>query len=226
MPNDLKFDFEHLLSAIRDGEMPDGSDVNAEEHLDTLVEVLNALDPTQIENLMEATGGVAASHALAEALLGQAKQPEVEVWCDVVKSDKFSLSREVMKGTRSVEMARQAKLRKAANQNLKSGFKSRVAKRSIVIRGHKTSVSLEEPFWSEIKQIAERKKVSVTEVVEQIDNERNFANLSGAIRLFVLDDLNSRVGVDQPSSADGQAASSDNRLGADAVRSTSRADWN
>jgi predicted DNA-binding ribbon-helix-helix protein len=78
-------------------------------------------------------------------------------------------------------------------------MKSRVAKRSIVIRGHKTSVSLEEPFWSEIKQIAKRKKVSVAEVVEQIDGERNFANLSSAIRLFVLSDCQARVATEQPS---------------------------
>jgi predicted DNA-binding ribbon-helix-helix protein len=232
MTNDLKFDFEHLLSAIRDGEMPDGSDVNAEKHLDTLVEVLNALDPAQIESLMEATGGVAASHALAEALLGQWeallgqwKEPEVEVG-DAVKSDKFSLSREVMKGARSVEIARQAELRKAANQNRKRA----VVKRSVVIGGHKTSVSLEEDFWLSLKHIAGERELTLSDLIAEIDAERDHVNLSSAIRQYTLYYYCTLVrGVDQPSSVEGQVPSSDDRRGADTVLiapTTSRADWN
>ena len=99
-------------------------------------------------------------------------------------------------------------------------MKSRVAKRSIVIRGHKTSVSLEEPFWSEIKQIAKRKKVSVAEVVEQIDGERNFANLSSAIRLFVLSDCQARVATEQPSPSLVPASRSRMPIGATAVSTT------
>jgi predicted DNA-binding ribbon-helix-helix protein len=65
-------------------------------------------------------------------------------------------------------------------------MKSLVVKRSIVIAGHKTSVSLEEPFWSGLKEIAARRDVTLSEVVATIDRERELANLSSAIRLFVL----------------------------------------
>jgi len=65
-------------------------------------------------------------------------------------------------------------------------MKSLVVKRSIVIAGHKTSVSLEEPFWSGLKEIAARRDASLSEVVATIDRDRELANLSSAIRLFVL----------------------------------------
>jgi predicted DNA-binding ribbon-helix-helix protein len=65
-------------------------------------------------------------------------------------------------------------------------MKSLVVKRSIVIAGHKTSVSLEEPFWNGLKEIAARRDATLSEVVATIDRERELANLSSAIRLFVL----------------------------------------
>jgi predicted DNA-binding ribbon-helix-helix protein len=67
-------------------------------------------------------------------------------------------------------------------------MKSLVVKRSIVIGGHKTSVSLEEPFWLGLKQIAEDRKVAVSTLIAGIDTGRDEGNLSSAIRLFVLDD--------------------------------------
>jgi predicted DNA-binding ribbon-helix-helix protein len=66
-------------------------------------------------------------------------------------------------------------------------MKSLVVKRSIVIAGHKTSVSLEEPFWTGLKEIAARRDATLSEIVTTIDGERDRANLSSAIRLFVLD---------------------------------------
>jgi len=68
-------------------------------------------------------------------------------------------------------------------------MKSPVVKRSIVIAGHKTSVSLEEAFWQRLKDIAERRHMTLSDLVGAIDAERQHANLSSAIRLFVLDHL-------------------------------------
>ena len=65
-------------------------------------------------------------------------------------------------------------------------MKSSIIKRSVVIDGHKTSVSLEEPFWTELKQIAHAQHVTTSELVTQIDETREQSNLSSAIRLFVL----------------------------------------
>jgi predicted DNA-binding ribbon-helix-helix protein len=64
--------------------------------------------------------------------------------------------------------------------------KSSVSKRSIVIAGHKTSVSLEDQFWNSLKEIAGQRGITLTELVATIDRDRNHANLSSAFRLFVL----------------------------------------
>ena len=66
-------------------------------------------------------------------------------------------------------------------------MKSPVIKRSIVIAGHKTSVSLEEAFWKGLKEIALRHGTTLSDLVASIDTGRKQGNLSSAIRLFVLD---------------------------------------
>jgi predicted DNA-binding ribbon-helix-helix protein len=66
-------------------------------------------------------------------------------------------------------------------------MKSPVVKRSIVIAGHKTSVSLEDAFWNGLKEIANERDITLSELVAAIDSERQHGNLSSAIRLFVLD---------------------------------------
>ena len=66
-------------------------------------------------------------------------------------------------------------------------MKSLVIKRSIVIAGHKTSVSLEDAFWKGLKDIAGSCDRTLSELVAAIDQERRDGNLSSAIRLFVLD---------------------------------------
>jgi predicted DNA-binding ribbon-helix-helix protein len=63
---------------------------------------------------------------------------------------------------------------------------SLVWKRSIVIAGRKTSVSLEDEFWKSLKEIAKERGMTLEELVSVIDADRNHANLSSAIRLFVL----------------------------------------
>jgi predicted DNA-binding ribbon-helix-helix protein len=66
-------------------------------------------------------------------------------------------------------------------------MKSPVIKRSIVIAGHKTSVSLEDAFWGALKEIATGRDKTLSDLVAEIDTGRPHGNLSSAIRLFVLD---------------------------------------
>ena len=67
------------------------------------------------------------------------------------------------------------------------GFmKSSVIKRSIVIDGHKTSISLEDAFWSDLKEIARARQATLSKLVADIDQARQQNNLSSAIRLFIL----------------------------------------
>ena len=73
-------------------------------------------------------------------------------------------------------------------------MKSPVVKRSIVIAGHKTSVSLEEAFWKGLKEIASNRNLTLSDVVASIDTDRHNGNLSSAIRLFVLDYYRAMIG--------------------------------
>ena len=68
-------------------------------------------------------------------------------------------------------------------------MKSAVLKRSVVIDGHKTSISLEDAFWSDLKEIAYRQQATVSKLVTQIDETRQQINLSSAIRLYVLEHI-------------------------------------
>ena len=72
-------------------------------------------------------------------------------------------------------------------------MKSPVVKRSIVIASHKTSVSLEDPFWSGLKEIAGDRDWTLSGLVDAINTERRQGNLSSAIRLFVLDHFRVRA---------------------------------
>ena len=66
--------------------------------------------------------------------------------------------------------------------------RARMKKRSVRIRGHATSVSLEEPFWDELKRMAAEAGLPLAGLVEAIDGRRRTANLSSALRLAVLYD--------------------------------------
>src|SRR5262245_32098288 len=72
-------------------------------------------------------------------------------------------------------------------------MKSAIVKRSIVIDGHKTSVSLEDAFWSSLKNIARTEGVPVSKVVTDIDKTRERGNLSCAIRLFILEQVRTKA---------------------------------
>jgi predicted DNA-binding ribbon-helix-helix protein len=63
---------------------------------------------------------------------------------------------------------------------------SLIVKRSIVLGGHKTSVSVEDAFWESLKNIAARRHLTLSALLTAIDRERQHDNLSSAIRLYVL----------------------------------------
>jgi predicted DNA-binding ribbon-helix-helix protein len=72
-------------------------------------------------------------------------------------------------------------------------MKSLVVKRSIVLAGQNTSVSLEEPFWQGLKDIATSRGTTLSDLIGSIDRKRKHDNLSSALRLFVLDHYRARA---------------------------------
>ena len=63
---------------------------------------------------------------------------------------------------------------------------SPIFRRSVVIAGHKTSISVEDEFWNCLKEIAGERDMTLAAMIGAIDDDRKHANLSSAIRLFVL----------------------------------------
>src|SRR5262245_45483398 len=76
--------------------------------------------------------------------------------------------------------------RSAPDRNGRRSMKSPVVKRSIVIAGHKTSVSLEDAFWKGLKDIAGGRDTTLSDLVASIDTDSQNGKLVSAIRLFVL----------------------------------------
>ena len=72
-------------------------------------------------------------------------------------------------------------------------MKTAIIKRSIILAGQKTSVSLEDAFWNALKEIACRKDLSLSALVTAIDANGEHANLSSAVRLFVLGSYQHRL---------------------------------
>jgi predicted DNA-binding ribbon-helix-helix protein len=64
-----------------------------------------------------------------------------------------------------------------------------IRKRSVVLAGHRTSVSLEDAFWDALKEIARSQNRSLNDIVGEVDRGRE-GNLSSALRVYVLDRLN------------------------------------
>ena len=75
---------------------------------------------------------------------------------------------------------------------LKHTEKTVVAKRSIFINGHKTSVSLENEFWDGLREIAGYETRAVALLIEQINRDRDTCNLSSAVRIFVFNHFRAR----------------------------------
>lgn len=69
----------------------------------------------------------------------------------------------------------------------------RPVKRSVTIAGHTTSLTLERPFWDALKAISARQGRSLAALIAEID-ERRGTNLSSALRLYVLDELQKKAG--------------------------------
>jgi predicted DNA-binding ribbon-helix-helix protein len=63
-----------------------------------------------------------------------------------------------------------------------------IKKRSVNIAGHRTSVSIEEPFWDALRAIADKRKISLNDLIAVIDKGRD-GNLSSAIRVYILKEL-------------------------------------
>ncbi len=68
-----------------------------------------------------------------------------------------------------------------------------VVKRSLAIAGHATSVSLEAPFWEALRQLASERGVSLAALVAEVDRARGGQNLSSALRVHVLRQLQARL---------------------------------
>ena len=82
---------------------------------------------------------------------------------------------------------------RATMKSSHAAMKSLILKRSIMIAGQKTSVSLEDQFWQALKQIAAGLDMPMAELVHQISTQRVYGNLSSALRLFVLEHYLSRA---------------------------------
>jgi predicted DNA-binding ribbon-helix-helix protein len=68
-------------------------------------------------------------------------------------------------------------------------MKSSIIKHSVVIGGHKTSVSLEQPFWNAVREMAGARAMTISDLLREIDQARRNANLSSAVRVFVLENV-------------------------------------
>jgi predicted DNA-binding ribbon-helix-helix protein len=66
-------------------------------------------------------------------------------------------------------------------------------KHSVLIAGHRTSLSIEAAFWEKLKAIAARRRISLNKLIEEIDRNRSAearsANLSSTVRVFILEQL-------------------------------------
>ncbi len=60
-------------------------------------------------------------------------------------------------------------------------------KRSLCLFGHRTSISLEEPFWESLQEIAEKEDISIQKLVERIDQTKIDKNLSSSLRIYILE---------------------------------------
>ena len=83
-------------------------------------------------------------------------------------------------------------------------MKSAIVKRSVVIGGQKTSVSLEDAFWAVLKELAREQKVPLCELITSVNGRRSVGNLSSALRLFILDHVRERAARAQSTRADAQ----------------------
>jgi len=89
--------------------------------------------------------------------------------------------------SKSIERALHEKPASTFSQRALDASSRRVVKHSVVIAGHRTSVSLEDAFWRALKDIAAQEGVSLAALIARIDAGRGDANLSSTLRVFVLE---------------------------------------
>jgi predicted DNA-binding ribbon-helix-helix protein len=90
-------------------------------------------------------------------------------------------------------------------------MKSTIVKRSIVLSGHKTSVSLEDAFWRGLKDIATTRRTTLSDLIGSINAGRQQGNLSSALRLFVLNHYQTRPASELASGSHAGEADSSGR---------------
>ncbi|WP_119943203.1 ribbon-helix-helix domain-containing protein [Neorhizobium sp. NCHU2750] len=82
-----------------------------------------------------------------------------------------------------------------------------IHKHSATLHGHRTSFSLEDEFWSELKTIAKARGMSLAGLITEIDDERGgLGNLSSSLRLYVLRYLKNTLATENEQHANPQAA--------------------
>ena len=91
--------------------------------------------------------------------------------------------------------------------------KSLVNKHSIVVGGHKTSVSLEDDFWAALTEIALKDRATLSGLVGSIDSQRQHGNLSSAVRLFVLNHYRQRIEAEASANPGAWPATSETQPG-------------
>lgn len=69
--------------------------------------------------------------------------------------------------------------------SMKTEEDHKIRKRSVLIAGHRTSISLEQIFWRELKSIAQQRAISINRLIVQIDEHRR-GNLSSAVRVYIM----------------------------------------
>ena len=77
-------------------------------------------------------------------------------------------------------------IKRASTQNAADACPTDLSKHSLVIAGHRTSISLERAFWEGLQKIAHEREMSIAALVASVDAGRGEANLSSALRVFVL----------------------------------------
>jgi len=72
-------------------------------------------------------------------------------------------------------------------------MKSAIIKRSVTVRGRKTSISLDVPLWEALRRLAEAESIAISALISEIDQERSHGSLSEAVRSFVLNNFHERI---------------------------------
>jgi predicted DNA-binding ribbon-helix-helix protein len=130
--------------------------------------------------------GIKKTGEICNPARSQGNEPAVKDLTCLKKSQPafaiFSDGRAIMLAQRGIDPMQSSSVHREPATEMKSA----IVKRSVELNGHKTSVSLEDEFWNGLRQIAETQKTPLPNLLQSIDSGRGVANLSSAIRVFVL----------------------------------------